>query len=250
VNAELADRVALVTGAGRGIGRALALALAEAGADVVVADIDVTAAEAVAAEISAGGRRGLAIEVDVTDRVAVASMVETTVDTLGRLDILVNNAGIFPIAPVSAITEEAWDRVLAINLKGVFLCSQAALPAMRQAGGGRIINLSSVSGLVGAVGLAHYAASKAGVIGFTKSLAREAALTGITVNAIAPGIVGTETAHQNFPEGSLQLYQTQVPMRRLGRPDDLTGLVVFLASPGAAYITGQVYAVDGGYTMQ
>lgn len=244
------DRVALVTGGGRGIGKALALALAEAGADVVVADVDVPAAEAAAAEITARGRQGLAVEVDVTDKAAVRSMMETTVDTLGRLDILINNAGIFPIAPVVKITEEAWDRVMAINLKGVFLCSQAALAPMRQAGDGRIINVSSVSGLVGAVGLAHYAASKAGIIGFTKSLAREVASMGITVNTIAPGIIETETTHQTFPEEALQSYQAQVPLRRLGRPEDLTGLVVFLTSPAAAYVTGQVYSVDGGYTMQ
>jgi len=246
----LANRVALITGGGRGIGRALALALAEAGADVVVADVDVPAADAVAAEVIACGRRGLAVEADVTSKPAVEAMVQTTVETMGGLDILVNNAGIFPIAPVAHITEEEWDRVMAINLKGVFLCSQAVLAPMRRAGGGRIINVASVSGLVGAVGMAHYAASKAGVIGFTRSLAREVATMGTTVNAIAPGVIETERTCQTFPEGALQTYQAQVPLRRLGRPEDLTGLVVFLASPAAAYITGQVYAVDGGYTMQ
>ncbi len=246
----LGGKVALVTGGGQGIGRALSLALAEGGADVAVADIDMPAAEAVVAEVIACGRRGLAVEADVTSKPAVEAMVQTTVETLGRLDILVNNAGIFPIAPVATMTEEVWDRVMAINLKGVFLCSQAVLAPMRRAGGGRIINLASVSGLVGAVGMAHYAASKAGVIGFTKSLAREVATMGITVNAIAPGIIETETTRQTFPEGALQAYQAQVPLRRLGRPEDLTGMVVFLASPAAAYITGQVYAVDGGYTMQ
>jgi NAD(P)-dependent dehydrogenase (short-subunit alcohol dehydrogenase family) len=250
MSAVLADRVALVTGGGRGIGRALALALAEAGADVAVADVDVPSAESVAAEVSACGRQGLAVAADVTSKPAVEVMVRMTLETLGGLDILINNAGIFPIAPVATITEEGWDRVMAINLKGVFLCSQAALAPMRQAGGGRIVNVASVSGLVGAVGLAHYAASKAGVIGFTKSLAREVAPMGITVNAIAPGIIETETASQTFPKGALQAYQAQVPLRRLGRPEDLTALVVFLASPAAAYITGQVYAVDGGYTMQ
>jgi len=246
----LGGKVALVTGGGQGIGRALSLALAEGGADVAVADIDMPAAEAVVAEVIACGRRGLAVEADVTSKPAVEAMVQTTVETLGRLDILVNNAGIFPIAPVATMTEEVWDRVMAINLKGVFLCSQAVLAPMRRAGGGRIINLASVSGLVGAVGMAHYAASKAGVIGFTKSLAREVTTMGITVNAIAPGIIETETTRQTFPEGALQAYQAQVPLRRLGRPEDLTGMVVFLASPAAAYITGQVYAVDGGYTMQ
>lgn len=245
----LAGKVALVTGGGQGIGRALALALAEAGADVAVADILLTAAQRVSAEIEALGRRSLAIYVDVTQPASVQAMVEACQQALGGLDILVNNAGIFPIKPVTAITEEEWDRVMAVNLKGTFLCSQAALGPMRRAGGGRIINVASVSGLVGAVGLTHYAASKAGVIGFTKALAREVAPLGITVNAIAPGIIETETTRQTFPEGALQAYQAQVPLRRLGQPEDLTGLVVFLASPAAAYITGQVYAVDGGYTM-
>lgn len=245
----LAGKVALVTGGGQGIGRALALALAEAGADVAVADILLTAAQRVSAEIEALGRRSLAIYVDVTQPASVQAMMEACQQALGGLDILVNNAGIFPIKPVTAITEEEWDRVMAVNLKGTFLCSQAALGPMRRAGGGRIINVASVSGLVGAVGLTHYAASKAGVIGFTKALAREVAPLGITVNAIAPGIIETETTRQTFPEGALQAYQAQVPLRRLGQPEDLTGLVVFLASPAAAYITGQVYAVDGGYTM-
>ena len=246
----LAGKVALVTGGGQGIGQALALALAKAGADVAIADIILPAAQQVATEIEALGRHGLAIHVDVTLSESVRAMVETCQEALGGLDILVNNAGIFPIAPVATMPEEAWDRVMAINLKGVFLCSQAALGPMRQRGGGRIINMASVSGLVGAVGMAHYAASKAGVIGFTRSLAREVAPMGITVNAIAPGIIETERTHQTFPEGALQAYQSQVPLRRLGRSEDLTAIVVFLASPGASYITGQVYAVDGGYTMQ
>jgi NAD(P)-dependent dehydrogenase (short-subunit alcohol dehydrogenase family) len=246
----LADKIALVTGGGRGIGRSLALALAEAGAAVAVGDIDLASAESVAAEIEAAGRCGLAVHVDVTSKPSVLAMIQAVVDRLGGLDILVNNAGIFPIAALSNLAEEEWDRVLAVNLKGVFLCSQAALAPMRARGGGRIINMASVSGLVGAVGFAHYAASKAGVIGFTKSLAREAAPMGITTNAVAPGIVATEIASQTFPPSALELYKTQVPLRRLGTPDDLTAMVVFLASPGAAYITGQVYTVDGGYTMQ
>jgi 3-oxoacyl-[acyl-carrier protein] reductase len=246
----LADKIALVTGGGRGIGRSLALALAEAGAAVAVADIDLDSAESVAAEIGAAGWRGMAVHVDVTNKPSVLEMIQAVVDRLGGLDILVNNAGIFPIAALPNLAEEEWERVLAVNLKGVFLCSQAALAPMRAGGGGRIINMASVSGLVGAVGFAHYAASKAGVIGFTKSLAREAAPMGITANAVAPGIVATEIASQTFPPSALELYKSQVPLRRLGTPDDLTAIVVFLASPGAAYITGQVYTVDGGYTMQ
>jgi NAD(P)-dependent dehydrogenase (short-subunit alcohol dehydrogenase family) len=246
----LSNKIALVTGGGRGIGRSLVLALAQAGADVAVADIDDASAESVAAEIGGSDRRSLALHVDVTSKPSVLAMIQSVVERLGGLDILVNNAGIFPIAALPSLAEEEWDRVLAVNLKGVFLCSQAALAPMRARGGGRIINMASVSGLVGAVGFAHYAASKAGVIGFTKSLAREAAPMGITANAIAPGIVATEVTTQTFPPSALEIYKTQVPLRRLGTPDDLTALVVFLASPGAAYITGQVYTVDGGYTMQ
>jgi 3-oxoacyl-[acyl-carrier protein] reductase len=246
----LADKIAVVTGGGGGIGRSLALALAEAGAAVAVADIDLTSAESVAAEIAALGRVSLGLPVDVTHKPSVLDMIRVVEERLGGLDILVNNAGIFPIAALPNLAEEEWERVMAVNLKGVFLCSQAALAPMRARGGGRIINMASVSGLVGAVGFAHYAASKAGVIGFTKSLAREAAPLGITANAVAPGIIANEATARTFPPSALDLYKTQVPLRRLGTQQDLTALVVFLASPDAAYITGQVYTVDGGYTMQ
>lgn len=246
----LNGKIAIVTGGGQGIGRALSLALAQAGAAVAVADILDEPAQETAAEIERAGGRAAALHVDVTDPDSVRAMAAACVDQLGGVDILVNNAGIFPIHPIPAITAEVWDRVMAVNLKGVFLCSQAVLNPMRQRGGGRIINISSVSGLVGAVGFAHYAASKAGVIGFTKALAREAAAMGITANAIAPGIIDTGTALHTFPAQALEMYKLQVPLRSLGHPEDLTGMVVFLASPGAAYITGQTYAVDGGYTMQ
>ena len=246
----LENRVALVTGGGQGIGRSLCLALAEAGADIAVADILLEPAQSVVAEVQALGRRAVAILADVSKADSVKAMVTTCVQELGGLHILVNNAGIFPVASVSAITEAEWDRVMAINLKGPFLCSQAALLPLRKAGGGRVINIASVSGLVGAVGLSHYAASKSGVVGFTKSLARELAPLGITANCVAPGIIETGQALHNFPEVALRTYKSQVPLGRLGVPEDLTALVVFLASPAANYITGQVYTVDGGYTMQ
>ncbi len=246
----LEGKVALVTGGGQGIGRALSLALAQAGADIAVADILFPPAQQVAAEVEALGRKALPIQADVSQGDSVRAMVAACVEGLGGLDILVNNAGIFPVAVVATMSEADWDRVMAVNLKGVFLCCQAALAPLRRSGAGRIINLASVSGLVGAVGMAHYAAAKAGVVGFTKSLAREAASMGITVNAIAPGIILTEQAQHNFPEYALKAYTNQVPLGRLGTPEDLTEMVVFLASPAAAYITGQVYAIDGGYTMQ
>lgn len=246
----LTNKIALVTGGGRGIGQTIALALAEAGADVAVADIVIEYAQETAAMIEKLGRKAVALYVDVAKGESVRKMMQDCQAGLGGLDILVNNAGIFPIQTIQNISEEQWDRVMAINLKGTFLCAQAGIDLMRQRKGGRIINIGSVSGLVGAVGFAHYAASKAGVDGFTKSLAREVAGLGITANSIAPGIIDTGTALSSFPAQSLEYYKTQVPLRRLGHPSDLTGMVVFLASPEAEYITGQVYAVDGGYTMQ
>jgi NAD(P)-dependent dehydrogenase (short-subunit alcohol dehydrogenase family) len=246
----LTDKIALVTGAGRGIGQSIALALAEAGADVAVADIVLEYAQETAAMITQMGHKALALFVDVSNSESVQTMMQDCQASLGGLDILVNNAGIFPIQVIQNITEEQWDRVMAINLKGTFLCAQAAINVMRQRKGGRIINIGSVSGLVGAVGFAHYAASKAGVDGFTKSLAREVASLGITANSIAPGIIDTGTALSSFPAQSLEYYKTQVPLRRLGHPSDLSGMILFLASPAAEYITGQVFAVDGGYTMQ
>lgn len=246
----LTNQVALVTGGGQGIGRTICLALAEAGADVIVADILTTPAEETVDLIQKLGRRAVAIHVDVAQQTSVREMFENALSAFDGLDILVNNAGIFPIQTVPMISEADWDRVMAINLKGTFLCSQAAIEPMRHRGRGRIINISSVSGLVGAVGFAHYAASKAGVDGLTKSMAREVAALGITVNAVAPGIIDTGTALSSFPAQSLEYYKTQVPLRRLGHADDLTGMIVFLASPSSAYITGQIYAVDGGYTMR
>jgi NAD(P)-dependent dehydrogenase (short-subunit alcohol dehydrogenase family) len=246
----LPGKIAIVTGGGQGIGRTLALALAQAGAAVAVADIQDEPAQQTAAEIEAAGGCAAALHVDVTSPESVRAMVAACTAQLGGVDILVNNAGIFPIQAIPAISADDWDRVMAVNLKGTFLCAQAVLNPMRQRGGGRIINISSVSGLVGAVGFAHYAASKAGVIGFTKALAREVAAINITANAIAPGIIDTGAALSTFPAQALEMYKLQVPLRSLGHPEDLAGMVVFLASPGAGYITGQTYAVDGGYTMQ
>ncbi len=246
---KLSGKTAIVTGGGRGIGREICLTLAREGADILVADIDSPAAESVAQEIEKSGGRSVPFQVDVADKTLVQGMMEACMTHLGRVDILVNNAGIFPISPVATMAEADWERVIAINLKGVFLCCQAALTPLRKSGGGRIINLASVSGLVGAVGFTHYAASKAGVIGFTRALAREYASMNITVNAVAPGIVDNEMTARTFPKTALEQYLTQVPLRRLTSGQDVAETILFLASAGAAYITGQTIAVDGGYTM-
>lgn len=249
---RLAGKVALVTGSSRGIGREIAMAMAREGADIVINySRSKDAAEAAADEIKQLGRQALAVQASVTERSQVEHLIGCAVEEFGRLDVLVNNAGGFPIKPFAMVTDEEWDAVMALDLKSVFLCSQIALASMRGQRSGTIINIASVSGLVGAVSMVPYAAAKGGVIAFTKALAREIAPMGITANAIAPGIIETDTAMNVFPETALKAYTTyQVPLGRLGRPADVVGLTVFLASSEAGYITGQVYAVDGGYTMQ
>ena len=249
---RLAGKIALVTGSSRGIGREIAMAMAREGADIVINySRSKNAAEAAAEEIKQLGRQALAVQASVTERSQVEQLIGCVVEKFGRLDVLVNNAGGFPIKPFAMVTDEEWDEVMALDLKSVFLCSQVALVPMRGQRSGTIVNIASVSGLVGAVGMVPYAAAKGGVIAFTKALAREVAPMGITANAIAPGIIETDTAMNVFPETALKAYTTyQVPLGRLGCPADVVGLAVFLASAEAGYITGQVYAVDGGYTMQ
>ena len=249
---RLEDKTALVTGSSRGIGREIALAMAREGADVVINySRSEDAALEVVDEVQAMGRKAMAVKASVTQRSEVEAMVERTMEKFGRLDVLVNNAGGFPIKPFSALTDQDWDKVMDLDLKSIFIASQAGMAVMRPRKKGTIINIASVSGLVGAVSMVPYSAAKGGVIAFSKALARESAPMGITVNAIAPGIIETETALGVFPEAALNAYTTyQVPLGRLGRPEDVVGLVVFLASDEAAYITGQVYAVDGGFTMQ
>ncbi len=248
---RLAGKVALVTGSSRGIGREIAVGMAREGADVII-NYSHSKDEAAAAvvEIEKMGRRAIAVQASVTERSQVEHLIGCAVDEFDRLDVLVNNAGGFPIKPFATVTDEEWDEVMVLDLKSVFLCSQIALASMRGQRSGSIVNVASVSGLVGAVGMVPYSAAKGGVIAFTKALAREAAPMGITVNAIAPGIIETDTARNVFPETALKAYTTyQVPLGRLGRPADVVGLTVFLASSEACYITGQVYAVDGGFTM-
>lgn len=245
----LKDKVALVTGASRGIGRAIALSLAEAGADVVINYSGNEAkANEVVAEIEKMGRRALAIRANVAEFAQVEQMVEQVLSHYGKLDILVNNAGITRDNLIMRMKEEDWDLVIDTNLKGVFNCIKAVTRPMMKQRSGRIINISSVVGVMGNAGQANYVAAKAGVIGLTKSMAKELASRGITVNAVAPGFIETDMTDvlgENVREELMKL----IPLSRLGKPEDVAHLVRFLASSGADYITGQVIHVDGGMAM-
>lgn len=245
----LSGQVALVTGAGRGIGRAIALALAEAGARVAINyNTSAQAALELAAEVAAAGGEARAWQADVSETDQAAALVDNVLQHFGRLDILVNNAGITRDNLLLRMGEEDWDRVLAVNLKGYFNCCKAAIRPMTRARRGRIINIASVVGLRGNAGQVNYAAAKAGVIGLTKSLAREVGSRNITVNAIAPGFIETDMTRALTRDIREQMLKN-IPLGRLGEPADVAGLAVFLAGPGAAYITGQVIAVDGGMAM-
>ena len=245
----LEDKVALVTGGSRGIGRAIALRLAAEGADLAICARNTEAADAVAAEIEALGRRCLVRQTDVANSEQAAALVAATLEELGRLDVLVNNAGVTRDNLLMRMKEEDWDEVLAINLKGAFNCAKAAVRPMLKARGGRIVNITSVVGLQGNAGQANYAASKAGLIGLTKSLARELASRGITANAVAPGLVPETGMTGGLAEEVQKQMLAAVPLGRAGTPEDVAHAVAFLASEQAAYITGQVLAVDGGMVM-
>jgi 3-oxoacyl-[acyl-carrier protein] reductase len=246
---RLREKVAIVTGAGQGIGRALSLGLAREGARVVLADINAQGAEATAAEIETNGSESLSCRVDVSQAESVENLKELTLRRFGRIDILVNNAGIYPVCSVTEMTEELWDRVIDTNLGGNFLCSRAVVPTMRLAKAGRIICVSSTIGYKGAKHGAHYAASKAGIIGFVKALAREVAQDGITVNAICPGVTDTAQPRGHRSEEELMTQAKSIPLGRIGQPGDMVGPVVFLASDAASYITGQALMVTGGAFM-
>ncbi len=243
---NLANRVAIVTGSGRGIGKAIALRLAEAGASVVVNDIGDTApVEAVVREIKAMGRQALPVLADVSSAAEVDRLVAEAIAAYGRIDILVNNAGIARDQLLLRMTEEEWDRVLAVDLKSGFLCTRAVLKHMIKQRWGRIISLTSIVGIVGNPGQANYASAKAGIIGFTRTIAKEVASRGITVNAIAPGFIDTEMT-QRLKEDWKQELTKHIPLGYLGSPRDVAEAVAFLASEEARYITGQVLNVDGG----
>jgi 3-oxoacyl-[acyl-carrier protein] reductase len=245
----LEGKTALVTGASRGIGRAIALELARQGADVAVNYArSAEAATQVVAEIEALGRRAVALPADVGDFAQAAALVEATVNALGRLDILINNAGIVRDTLLLRMQEADWDEVLRVNLKGAFNTGKAAARLMARQRAGRIINVSSISGLMGQVGQANYSASKAGLIGLTKSMARELAGRGITVNVVAPGFVSTDMTAA-LDEALRGKMQTLIPLGRFGAVEDVACAVAFLASDAAAYITGVVLPVDGGLSM-
>ncbi len=240
---DLSGKVAMVTGSARGIGREIALRLAEAGADVVVSDV--ADAEPVAEEIRKTGRQSLAVTADVTSASDVASLVEKVVEKFERIDILVNNAGIARDQLLLRMSDEDWEAVLNVNLKSVFLCSRAVLRHMLRQRWGRIISISSIVGIVGNPGQANYASSKAGIIGFTKTLAREVGSRGITANAIAPGFIVSKMTDQLSEEQKGEMLK-RIPLGFLGTPRDVAEAVAFLASEEARYITGQVLGVDGG----
>jgi 2-hydroxycyclohexanecarboxyl-CoA dehydrogenase len=243
-------RPAIVTGAGSGIGRAIAQRLAEDGHAVAVLDLDEAAAEAVAGELREKGHEAVACGVDVSDRPQVTAAVQRVREALGPVLVLVNNAGLSGFTPFLKITDELWDRIIAVNLSGPFYCTQAVLPDMIEAGWGRIVNISSSSAQGGQQYMVHYVSSKAGLIGFTKALALEVGPKGITVNTIPPGFIDTPMLRASEEQGllgtSVDRIAEATPVRRAGRPGDIAAACAFLVSDEADYITGQVIGVNGG----
>lgn len=245
---RLAGRVALITGAGQGIGRAIALRFAQEGARVVALDVVPDGIYALASEIKAAGGEALAVVCDVTQREQVAGAVQAALDAFGQIDILCNNAGITRDARLVKMTEEQFDQVIAINLKGVFNMTQAVVPHLIERGYGRIITTSSVVGLYGNFGQTNYVASKAGVIGMTRVWARELGPKGITANAVAPGFIATDMV-KTVPQEVLDRFVNMTPVRRLGQPEDVANAFLFLASDEAAFVNGAVLSVDGGLVL-
>jgi 3-oxoacyl-[acyl-carrier protein] reductase len=245
---QLANQIAVVTGAGRGIGRAIALKFAAEGADVVCVSRTQENSEKVAAEIRALGRRAWALAVDVSDSAAVSAAAGKILADCGKIDILVNNAGVTRDGLLMRMSDEDWDAVLDTNLKGAFHFTREFFRVFAKHRAGRIINISSVIGLIGNPGQCNYAASKAGLIGFTQSVARELASRGVTVNAIAPGFIETDMTSDLNAELKANILK-QIPMGKFGSAEDIADAALFLASPSARYVTGQVLTVDGGMVM-
>lgn len=243
-------KVALVTGSGRGIGKAIALALAERGADIVINDLDMDNAAHTVEEIKALGRKAIAIKADVSSEIEVEEMVKECMNQFGRIDILVNNAGLISTKLLQETTVQDWDRIMSINLKGVFLCTKAVYPYMMDQKSGKIINIASVAGKRGGglFGKSAYSASKGGVISFTKAVAREAGEFGINVNAVTPGFTDTEMV-TGMSQDQRESVINSIPMRRAGKPEDIAKAVCFLASSDSDYISGEIMDVDGGIMM-
>jgi 3-oxoacyl-(acyl-carrier-protein) reductase len=237
--------VAIVTGGGRGLGKATCLEFAKKGAAVVVADADYNNAREVVQAIKDSGGTAMAIPVDVSDRSSVKFMVETAIESYGHIDVLVNNAGITRDSSFLKMTDEQWDKVMDVNLNGVYNCTKYVVPHMVKQEYGRIINISSIVGIDGNFGQTNYSATKAALIGFTKSLAIEVAKKGITVNAVAPGFIRTEMV-EAMPEEVIKAKENMIPMRKLGKPEHIAKTNLFLASKDAEYITGAVIEVNGG----
>ena len=248
---ELEGRVALVTGAGGGLGAGICSALASAGAAVAAVDVARDKAERVAGELAGAGARCVALETDVSDRFSVQETAERVSDELGDMDILINNAAIYPRRAWTEIEEEEWDRVMAVNLKGYFLCARAVYPYMKSRGRGNIVNVASITFSIGWPLLIDYVASKGGVVGFTRTLAREVGPDNINVNAIAPGAFPTD-AEKIHPdqEGYNRWVLDQQSIKRRGAPEDIGNLVAFLASDASSFITGQTIGIDGGWMMR
>jgi len=245
---DLTSKCALVTGGGRGIGREIAMTLAKAGCSVAISDIDIATAQTTAQEIAALGVKSMALKANVADAAEVEAMFKDFMESMGTLDILVNNAGITRDGLLVRMKEEDWDLVLQVNLKSAFLCSKEAAKLMMKARTGKIINIASVVGLMGNFGQANYSASKAGLIGLTKTVAKELAARSVTVNAIAPGFIKTAMTDK-LSDADKQKLAVNIPMQKLGSANDVANAVLFLASSLADYITGQVLTVDGGLVM-
>lgn len=249
MSSNLSGKTAFVTGASRGIGRATALRLAQEGAKVALNfSSNIAKAEAVKTEIESAGGEAMLVQGDVSNFAVVTELIKKVVDEWGRLDILINNAGITRDNLLLKMSEEDFDKVIATNLKGVFNCTKVVTKLMMKQRGGRIVNMSSVVGLRGNISQTNYAAAKAGIIGFTKSAARELASRGVTVNAVAPGLINTDMTAA-LPEKIKAVMLQEIPAGRMGTPEDVANAVAFLVSDQAAYITGQVLSVDGGFAM-